>query len=110
MDADVASSETGEPIRERYFEVRPSMGLNLGVSLGGGGRIRASYEPRLRTLTSHSQLRETSHFVDAESLLALRAGRLEEFIDMRADAMNIWDRKEFELEQQDSRGSDSGTA
>ena len=57
-----------------------------------------------------SDMALASHFVDAESLLALRAGRLVEFIDMRADAMNIWDRKEFELEQQDSRGSDSGTA
>jgi hypothetical protein len=65
VDADVASSETGAPIRERYFEVQPSLGLNVGVSVGGGGRIRASYEPRLRPFTSHSALRQTSHFVDA---------------------------------------------
>ena len=65
VDADVASSETGAPVRERYFEVQPSLGLNVGVSVGGGGRIRASYEPRLRPFTSHSALRQTSHFVDA---------------------------------------------
>ena len=64
VDADVAASDTGAPVRERYFEIQPTLGLNLGVSLWGG-RIKASYEPRLRTFTSHSQLGGTSHFVDA---------------------------------------------
>lgn len=64
VDADVAASDTGAPIRERYFEIQPTLGLNLGLSLWGG-RIKASYEPRLRTFNSHSELGGTSHFVDA---------------------------------------------
>jgi hypothetical protein len=64
VDADVAASDTGAPIRERYFEIQPTLGLNLGMSLWGG-RIKASYEPRLRTFASHSELGGPSHFVDA---------------------------------------------
>jgi len=66
VDADVEEFGTGQPEREQYFEVQPTLGANLGLDLLGG-RVRASYEPRFRSLGGGggSELGSTSHFVEA---------------------------------------------
>jgi hypothetical protein len=60
IDADVALSDSGQPVRQHYFEVQPTLGGNLGLSVWGG-RIRASYEPRFRTFANDRQLKSTTH-------------------------------------------------
>jgi hypothetical protein len=75
IDADVALSDTGQPSRERYFEVQPTLGANLGLSVWGG-RIRASYEPRFRTFATGRELKTTTHLAQATIDLTV-AQRLE---------------------------------
>ena len=60
IDADVALSESGQPVRERYFEVEPTLGANLGLAVWGG-RLRASYEPRFRSFATNGELKTTTH-------------------------------------------------
>ena len=64
IDADVALSESGLPVRERYFEIQPTLGGNLGLAVWGG-RIRASYEPRFRSFATNSELKTTTHLAEA---------------------------------------------
>ncbi|MEJ8850195.1 DUF262 domain-containing protein [Variovorax rhizosphaerae] len=107
-------SKHGREAMVRLFPVPRGASPSLKQKLQGAGN-RFLVDPnsdwflrdRLKVGPDLSDMALASHFVDTESLLALRAGRLEEFIGRRAEAMNIWDRNEFELEQQDSRGPDS---
>jgi hypothetical protein len=48
--------------QDRYLEVRPSLSLQ-GLFLDG--RLRVSYEPRLRTFSNYPRVNETSHLADA---------------------------------------------
>lgn len=73
VDADVAASATGEPVRERYFEVQPLLRATLSF---WGGRIRAGYEPRFRAFTSLAGLGTTTHLADVALDLTV-AQRLE---------------------------------
>ena len=110
-------SKHGREAMVRLFPVPRGASPSLKQKLQGAGN-RFLIDPgsdlilreRLKIGPDLSDMALASHFVDAESLLALRAGRLEEFISRRAEAMNIWDLNEFEMEEQDSRGSDSEKA
>ena len=61
VDVDVADSETGAPVRERYLQIQPTLGASASV---WGGRIRAGYEPRFRTFTTLGGLGNTTHLFD----------------------------------------------
>jgi hypothetical protein len=58
VDAEVLS-EQGQPVRDRYVQIQPT--LNLGLQLFDG-RLRAGYEPRFRTNSSLAEVRRPSHF------------------------------------------------
>ena len=51
-----------------------------------------------------------AHFVDAQTLAALRAGNLEEFLARRAAAMNEWDLAEWEAERQAAGAQENGSS
>jgi hypothetical protein len=73
VDVDVADSETGAPVRERYLQIQPTLGASASV---WGGRIRAGYEPRFRTFTTLGGLGTTTHLFDVAVDLTV-AQRLE---------------------------------
>ncbi len=73
VDVDVADSETGAPVRERYLQIQPILGASASL---WGGRLRAGYEPRFRTFTTLGGLGTTTHLFDAALDLTL-AQRLE---------------------------------
>lgn len=73
VDVDVADSETGAPVRERYLQIQPVLGVSAAF---WGGRLRAGYEPRFRTFTTLGGLGTTTHLFDVALDLTV-AQRLE---------------------------------
>ena len=68
VDLDVADSETGAPVRERYVQIQPILGASASL---GGVRIHAGYEPRFRTFTTLGGLGTTTHLLDVAADLTM---------------------------------------
>ena len=76
IDAESAFLDSAEPVRERYFQIEPHLGLGLGVE-GDlsllGARLRLNYEPRFRASTSLETLRRPTHIAMASLTVPLGA-------------------------------------
>jgi hypothetical protein len=60
-----SSLETPEPVRDKYLEIDPHLGLGAGASLPlpGQGRLLVTYEPRFRLSSSFEELSHPTHLV-----------------------------------------------
>jgi hypothetical protein len=64
IDAETALLENPQPIRQRYFQIDPRLGLALGMGTEFsifGTRLEIRYEPRFRTGVSLDALRRPTH-------------------------------------------------
>jgi hypothetical protein len=69
------SLETPEPVRDKYLEIDPHLGLGLGASLPlpGQGRLVLSYEPRFRLSSSFEELSHPTHLATGTANLPIGA-------------------------------------
>jgi hypothetical protein len=67
IDGETPLLETPFPVRDRYVQIEPHLGLGAGAQIGlpGGAGLQVSYDPRLRASTSFADLRRPTHLVTA---------------------------------------------
>jgi hypothetical protein len=70
-----SSLETPEPVRDKYFEIDPHLGLGLGANLPlpGQGRLLLTYEPRFRLSSSFEELSHPTHLASGTANLPIGA-------------------------------------
>jgi hypothetical protein len=63
VDVQTAFLDTPAPVRDRYLEIDPHLGLSLGgrLPLPGHARFLLEYEPRFRLSTTFAELRSPTH-------------------------------------------------
>jgi len=61
VDVKTAFLDTPAPVRDRYFEIDPHLGLSAGGRLPGNGRFDLTYEPRFRFSSRYPELRTPTH-------------------------------------------------
>jgi hypothetical protein len=62
IDADAALLDTPQPVRDQYYELRPSLSGELPIRTG---RLTAGYEARIRRDPSFAVIQSTTHTLDA---------------------------------------------
>ncbi len=62
VNAETAIRETPQPVHDEYLQIQPAISADLGIS---DGRLALSYEPRLRALSSFSEVEQPSHILGA---------------------------------------------
>jgi hypothetical protein len=70
-----SSLDTPEPVRDKYFEIDPHVGLGAGANLPlpGQGRLLLAYEPRFRLSSSFKELSHPTHLATATANLPIGA-------------------------------------
>jgi hypothetical protein len=70
-----SSIETPEPVRDKYLEIDPHLGLGAGANLPlpGQGRLAVAYEPRFRLSSSFAELSHPTHLVTATANMPVGA-------------------------------------
>jgi hypothetical protein len=62
VNGDTSILETPQPVQDQYLEVQPSLGLELGLV---DGRLKLTYEPRLRAFSTYDIVNDPSHLAGA---------------------------------------------
>ena len=70
-----SSLETPEPVRDKYLEIDPHLGLGAGANLPlpGQGRLLLTYEPRFRLSSSFEELSHPTHLASGSANLPIGA-------------------------------------
>jgi len=70
-----SSLETPEPVRDKYLEIDPHLGLGVGANLPlpGQGRLLVTYEPRFRLSSSFEELSHPTHLVTGSAEVPIGA-------------------------------------
>jgi hypothetical protein len=62
LNADTASGDPPQALRDQYAQIQPSLSADTALGLG---RLTVSYEPRLRTFSSVAAVQPTTHWLNA---------------------------------------------
>ncbi len=61
VDGETTFGPTPEPLRDSYLQIEPRLGASVSARLIGDGRLRAAYEPTLRTRPALRAARRVAH-------------------------------------------------
>ena len=67
VDVQTAFLDTPAPVRDKYFQIDPHLGLSAGgrLPLPGQGRFLLTYEPRFRLSSTYPELHQPTHMATA---------------------------------------------
>jgi hypothetical protein len=109
VNADTATGEPPQVVRDQYLQVQPGLSADSPLGLG---RLTVSYEPRLRSFSSTPAVKTTTHWLNAALSLPLgsrlQLGVTEHFSKGALEATEVDPGKEYFFDLGGFRRSTTG--